>query len=90
MDDYDEFRVELRVEERMNSLQRKKQVLARSEHLELGMTTPQIEHLLGAPHEKLIDTNDGKTNNQLWIYFLDKENLTIIFSDFLLFKIEEI
>ena len=54
------------------------------------MTTPQIEHLLGAPHEKLIDTNDGKTNNQLWIYFLDKRTLQLSFQDFLLFKIEEI
>ena len=89
LDDYDEFRVELRVEERMKAA-RKKQVLARSEHLELGMTTPQIEHLLGAPHEKLIDTNDGKTNNQLWIYFLDKRTLQLSFQDFLLFKIEEI
>tara|TARA_S200000501_G_scaffold67635_3_gene59185 strand:+ start:940 stop:2790 length:1851 start_codon:yes stop_codon:yes gene_type:complete len=89
LENYDEFKIKLRVEERMN-VARKKQTLARSERLELGMSISQIEDLMGKPHEKLVNANYGKINNQLWIYFVSKKTLQLSFQDFLLFKIEEI
>ena len=89
LDAYDEYKANLRIEERMN-LAREKQALARSERLELGMTLPQIQELMGDPHEKVIGGNGENPNEQLWIYFVDKKTLQLSFQDYLLFKIEEI
>ncbi len=89
LDAYDEYKANLRIEERMN-LAREKQALARSERLELGMTLPQIQELMGDPHEKVIGGNGEDPNEQLWIYFVDKKTLQLSFQDYLLFKIEEI
>ena len=89
LDAYDENKANLRIEERMN-LAREKQALARSERLELGMTLPQIQELMGDPHEKVIGGNGEDPNEQLWIYFVDKKTLQLSFQDYLLFKIEEI
>ena len=73
LDTYDEYKVNSRIEERMN-LAREKQTRARSERLELGMSLPQVQKLMGDPHEKVIGGSRDDPHEQLWIYFIDKKN----------------
>jgi hypothetical protein len=63
---------------------------AKSEKLKIGQTIPQIQNLLGEPHEKIIGRNGQNFKDQLWIYFTNEESLHLTFSDFILFKIEQI
>jgi hypothetical protein len=63
---------------------------AKSEKLKIGQTIPQIQNLLGEPHEKIIGRNGQNFKDQLWIYFTNEESLHLTFSDFILFKIEQL
>ena len=89
LDTYDKYKVNSRIEERMN-LAREKQTRARSERLELGMSLPQIQKLMGDPHEKVIGGSGDDPHEQLWIYFIDKKTLYLSFQGYILFRIEEI
>tara|TARA_B100000686_G_scaffold80943_1_gene87356 strand:- start:16776 stop:18626 length:1851 start_codon:yes stop_codon:yes gene_type:complete len=89
LDSYNEFKMNSRIDERMN-LARKKQAYARSEHLKLGMTLPQIQKLMGEPHEKIVGENKIDPHEQLWIYFINNKTLQLSFQNYILFKIEEI
>jgi len=64
--------------------------LARSKKLEVGQTLPEVEILLGKPHDKVIGDYGKNVDNQLWIYFLEEKTLCLSFHKFKLFKIEEI
>ncbi|HIA79019.1 MAG TPA: hypothetical protein EYO07_02495 [Candidatus Marinimicrobia bacterium] len=66
------------------------QALARSSRLEIGMTVPQIQELLGEPHEKVLREKGIDSSEQLWIYYIKDGTLQLSFQDYLLFKIEEI
>ena len=64
--------------------------IARSKKLNIGQTLPEVEALLGMPHEKILGNNGTNQEEQLWIYFMDKKSLQLSFQNFLLFKIEEL
>ena len=69
---------------------RLKQMVARSKTLKVGQSLPEVETLLGQPHEKINGLYGKETDVQLWIYFTNKESLQLSFHNFKLFKIEKI
>ena len=85
----DEHKARIGIDSRMED-GRDIQALARSSRLEIGMTVPQIQELLGEPHEKVLRENDIDSFEQLWIYYIKDGTLQLSFQDYLLFKIEEI
>ena len=85
----DDYKSRVLIDQRMEQarLELKK---ARTEKLAIGQTVPQIQDLLGEPHEKILGNNGENIEEQLWIYFLNDKSLHLSFSNFILFKIEEI
>jgi hypothetical protein len=63
---------------------------AKTEKLEVGLSVPDIQRLLGEPHEKILGNGGTNIEEQLWIYFTNKKSLQLSFVNFILFKIEEI
>tara|TARA_Y100001970_G_scaffold293112_1_gene437828 strand:- start:372 stop:2231 length:1860 start_codon:yes stop_codon:yes gene_type:complete len=85
----DDYKTRGLIDKRMD-LGRYELLKARSDRLEVGLTVPQVEDLLGSPHEKILG-NDGKNyDQQLWIYFMGKRSLHLSFHNFQLFKIEKL
>ena len=85
----DDYKTRALIEKRMN-LGRLELTKARSDRLELGLTIPQVENLLGQPHEKILGNEGTDPEQQLWIYFMDQKSLQLSFYNFQLFKIEKI
>jgi len=85
----DEHKARIGINSRMED-GRDIQALARSPRLEIGMTVPQIQELLGEPHEKVLREKGIDSSEQLWIYYIKDGTLQLSFQDYLLFKIEEI
>ena len=85
----DEHKANIVINTRMEDA-RAIQALARSPRLEIGMTIPQIQELLGEPHDKVLRENGIDSTEQLWIYYINGGTLQLSFQDYLLFKIEEI
>ena len=85
----DEHKARIGIDSRMED-GRDIQALARSPRLEIGMTVPQIQELLGEPHEKVLREKGIDSSEQLWIYYIKDGTLQLSFQDYLLFKIEEI
>lgn len=84
----DEHKARKWMDEKMN-LARQKQSLARSPRLEVGLSLPQVEILMGHPHETVHQSGNNQ-NEQLWIYRLDNGvTLQLSFLEFALIKIEE-
>ena len=71
-------------------LARNKLAGARTEKLKIGLTVPQVQDLLGEPHEKILGNNGTNPEEQLWIYFVNHQSLHLSFYQYQLFKIEEI
>ena len=86
---YDEFKSRDINQKRMEK-GRLQQMVARSKKLEVGQSLPEVEALLGEPHEKIIGISGAKQDAQLWIYFTNKRSLQLSFHNFKLFKIEKI
>ena len=86
---YDDYRSRALIDRRMN-LGRSELDIARSKKLSIGQTLPEVEELLGAPHEKILGNNGTDQEEQLWIYFVNQRSLQLSFQNFLLFKIEEL
>ena len=86
---YDEFKSRDINQKRMEK-GRLQQMVARSKKLEIGQSLPEVEALLGEPHEKIIGISGTKQDAQLWIYFTNKRSLQLSFHNFKLFKIENI
>ena len=63
---------------------------ARSKNLEIGQSLPEVEELLGKPHEKILGSNGTNPEQQLWIYFTNQKSLQLSFYNFLLIKIEKL
>ena len=85
----DDYKTRGLIDKRMD-LGRYELLKARSDRLEVGLTVPQVEDLLGLPHEKILG-NDGKNyDQQLWIYFMGQRSLHLSFHNFQLFKIEKL
>ena len=72
------------------NLARVEQALARTNRLEIGQTIPQVQELLGDPHEKVLGDNGENPEEQLWIYFVNDGTFQLSFQNYQLFKIEEI
>ena len=66
------------------------QAKARTKKLKIGQTLPEVEELLGEPHEKVLGDSGINYQQQLWIYFVKGGTLQLSFLDYKLFKIEEI
>ena len=86
---YDEFKSRDIIEKRMEK-GRTQQMLARSKKLEIGQSLPEVEALLGAPHERINGLDGNEVDTQLWIYFTNQQSLQLSFHNFKLFKIEKI
>jgi len=84
----DEHKARKWMDNKMN-IAREKQALARAPRLKVGLTLPQVEILMGNPHETIHVENKSQ-DEQLWIYQLQSGvSLQLSFLDFKLFKIEE-
>ena len=66
------------------------QMLARSKKLKIGQSLPEVEALLGPPHERINGSDGSQADTQLWIYFTNQKSLQLSFYNFRLFKIEKI
>ena len=86
---YEDYKSRVLIDRRMN-LGRLDQTRARSERLKIGQTLPEVESLLGKPHETIIGNDGINSGEQLWIYFIKYKSLHLSFQNFQLFKIEEI
>lgn len=84
-----DYKTRVLIDHKMN-LARGKQARARTEKLKIGQTIPQVQELLGEPHEKIIGSHGTNPEEQLWIYFVDQKSLHLSFHHFQLFKIEEL
>ena len=89
LSDLDKHKARIGINERMEEA-RAIQAVARSPRLKIGMTVPQIQELLGEPHEKISRKNDIDHAEELWIYYVKDGTLQLSFQDYQLFKIEEI
>ena len=85
----DEYNSRLIINKKMESARLIMQK-GKAEKLKAGQTIPQIQSLLGEPHEKIIGRNGQNFKEQLWIYFMNEESLYLTFSDFILYKIEQL
>jgi tetratricopeptide (TPR) repeat protein len=85
----DDYKTRLIINKKMDVA---RQILgkARTEKLLVGQTIPQVQELLGNPHEKVIGENGKNFEKQLWIYFMNDKSLHLTFSKFRLYKIEQI
>ena len=86
---YDEFKSRDLIEKKMER-GRIQQIFARSKKLEIGQSLPEVEALLGEPHERINGLDGMQVDTQLWIYFTNKESLQLSFHNFRLFKIEKL
>ena len=86
---YDEFKSRDIIDKKMEK-GRMQQMLARSKKLEIGQSLPEVEALLGAPHERINGLDGMEFDTQLWIYFTNQQSLQLSFHNFRLFKIEKI
>ena len=84
---FDDYKTQSLINERMDRA-REYQNLARTEKLKVGQTIPEVQNLLGDPHEKI--SSDINQKEQLWIYFLVDFTLHLTFDDYQLFKIEKL
>ena len=58
--------------------------------VKIGQIIPQVQELLGEPHEKIFRSKNEKSDEQLWIYFMIDKTLYLTFDDYQLFKIEKL
>ena len=89
LESYDQYKTRILMEKKIN-LGRLEQRVARSEKLEIGQIIPQVQELLGEPHEKIFRSKNEKSDEQLWIYFMIDKTLYLTFDDYQLFKIEKL
>ena len=84
---FDHHKTQSIINERMDRA-REYQNLARTEKLKIGQTIPEVQNLLGDPHEKI--SSGLNQEQQIWIYFLVDHTLHLTFDNYQLFKIEQI
>ncbi len=89
LEELDDYKTRILIDQKMNQ-GRLELMRARSDRLEIGLTLPQVEDLLGPPHEKILGNNGKDHDQQLWIYFMGKGSLQLSFHNFQLFKIEKL
>ena len=84
-----DYKTRILIDYKMN-IARAKKLRARSDKLTLGQTIPQVQELLGEPHEKILGNNGNDPEKQLWIYFVNQKSIHLSFHYYELFKIEEL
>jgi hypothetical protein len=84
-----DYKSRIIIEQKMN-IARAEQLNARNKKLKIGLTIPQVQDLLGEPHEKILGNRGLNPDEQLWIYFVNQGSLHLSFHQFQLFKIEEL
>ena len=89
LENLDEYKTRILIDQKMNQ-GRLELMRARSDRLEIGLTVPEVEDLLGPPHEKILGNNGKDHDQQLWIYFMGQRSLQLSFHNFQLFKIEKL
>ncbi len=83
---YDEGQIQGLIDQRMETAREELQRIQLT--IEVGMTVPQIQDLLGMPHD-FTERQENGSNYQLWIYQLKNgETLELSFQDYILFKID--
>ena len=87
--EFDDYKARAIIDYKMENA-RLDQAKARTKKLKIGQTLPEVEELLGAPHEKVLGDSGINYQQQLWIYFVKGGTLQLSFLDYKLFKIEEI
>ena len=86
---HSDYKTRILVNNKMNQA-RSIQAKARTEKLDIGQTIPQVQELLGEPHEIIIGNNGTNPDEQLWVYFVNDKSIYLTFHYFQLFKIEEL
>ena len=84
---FDDHKTQLIINERMDRA-RDYQNLARAEKLKIGQTIPEVQNLLGDPHEKI--SSGSKSRGAVMDLFLVDHTLHLTFDNYQLFKIEKI
>ncbi len=77
------------INKRMGAARVKEKEKISKQKLTVGMTIPDIQHILGNP-KNIIEQSDPKGSDiQLWIYSQEDGVLYLSFKDHILFKIEK-
>ncbi len=83
---YDQGQIQRLIDDRMTAAREKLYRIQQT--VEVGMIIPQVQELLGQPHE-FIQREENGTDYQFWIYRLKNgKRLELSFQDYVLFKIE--
>ncbi len=86
---YDDYKSRQLIDAKMQQ-GRKELIIARSKKLNIGQTAPEVESLLGQPHEIILGNGGKDIEKQLWIYFIKDKSIYLSFDKFALFKIERL
>ena len=86
---FDDYKSRKIIDYKMN-LGRIEKASSNAKKLTIGQTLPEVESLLGYPHDKIISKNGEDPEEQLWIYFLKGGSLYLSFYKYQLFKIEKL
>lgn len=86
---FDDYKIRTKIDFIMEKA-RAEMAIARTHRIEIGQTIPQVQELLGDPHEKILGDNGENPEEQLWIFFIESGTLQLSFKNYQLFKIEEI
>ena len=89
LESYDNYKLREIIDYKMN-LGRLDILSTRSKNLAIGQTLPEVESLLGPPHEKILGESGQSAAEQLWIYFTKAGSLYLTFDKYQLFKIEKL
>jgi tetratricopeptide (TPR) repeat protein len=82
------LRIQEKIDARMEAVRQRRATVKRQ--LQIGMTIPQVQDILGEPEEVIHKPDLNGQDAQLWFYTLPSEKqLQLSFLNFLLFKIEE-
>tara|TARA_B100001179_G_scaffold37_1_gene20 strand:- start:561 stop:2408 length:1848 start_codon:yes stop_codon:yes gene_type:complete len=84
----EEISIQKDIDRRMADEREKREVRLRPT-IQIGMTIPQVQEILGEPMEIIHKTNKKGEDMQLWLYGSDVDTvLQLSFLEFILFKIE--
>ena len=71
LDSYEEYKSQKLIEKRMEN-GRLELMRARSKNLEIGQSLPEVEELLGKPHEKILGSNGTNPEHNFLLIKIEK------------------
>jgi hypothetical protein len=84
----EEISIQKDIDRRMDDEREKREERLRLT-IQIGMTIPQVQEILGEPTEIIHKTNKKREDMQLWLYESGEDTvLQLSFLEFILFKIE--